>query len=162
MRLPVHIWLREENARPDELAGYFTEIARHLDAAPRKMRVVIESTVPASLDFDPTDGNPVATVCGEKARFSIRRRWIPEHPVPLDLGPSEGKKMRRTVLLVDPAENNRFHVRFRRWPVTPPYVLALFCLAATISAITVNAFAIAAAVTLLAFICIGAAFRRRR
>ena len=87
MRLPVHIWIREENATPEELAGYFTEIARRLDAHPQKMRLMIESSVPAVLDFDPADGEPVVSVGGRTHKFSLRHRWLPEHPVPLLLGP---------------------------------------------------------------------------
>ena len=86
MRLPVHIWIREENATPEELAGYFTEIARRLDAHPQKMRLRIESSVPAALDFDPADGEPVVSVGGRTHKFSLRHRWLPEHPVPLLLG----------------------------------------------------------------------------
>ena len=86
MRLPVHIWIREENATPEELAGYFTEIARRLDAHPQKMRLMIESSVPAFLDFDPADGEPVVSVCGRSHKFFLRHRWLPEHPVPLLLG----------------------------------------------------------------------------
>jgi hypothetical protein len=86
MRLPVHIWIREENATPEELAGYFTEIARRLDAHPQKMRLMIESSVPAALDFDPADGEPVVSVGGRTHKFSLRHRWLPEHPVPLLLG----------------------------------------------------------------------------
>ena len=87
MRLPVHIWIREENATPEELAGYFTELARRLDAHPQKMRLMIESSVPAVLDFDPADGEPVVSVGGRTHKFSLRHRWLPEHPVPLLLGP---------------------------------------------------------------------------
>ena len=87
MRLPVHIWIREENATPEELAGYFTELARRLDAHPQKMRLMIESSVPAVLDFDPADGEPVVSVGGRTQKFSLRHRWLPEHPVPLLLGP---------------------------------------------------------------------------
>ena len=86
MRLPVHIWIREENATPEELAGYFTELARRLDAHPQKMRLMIESSVPAVLDFDPADGEPVVSVGGRTQKFSLRHRWLPEHPVPLPLG----------------------------------------------------------------------------
>ena len=86
MRLPVHIWIREENATPEELAGYFTEIARRLDAHPQKMRLMIESSVPAVLDFDPMDGDLVVSVGGRTQKFSLRHRWLPEHPVPLFLG----------------------------------------------------------------------------
>ena len=90
MRLPVHIWIREENATPEELAGNFTEIARRLDAHPQKMRLMIESSVPAVLDFDPADGEPIVSVGDRSHKFSLRHRWLPEHPVPLLLGPHTG------------------------------------------------------------------------
>ena len=151
MRLPVHIWIREENARPEEIAGYFIEVARHLDARPRKMRLTIESTVPVSLDFDPADGNPAVSAGGEICRFDIRRRWIPEHPVPLQLGPvpaGEGPvpaKRKRTVLLIDPVDGNRFRVRDRREVVASGgWASALFALTAVAAAVTLHPAAIAA------------------
>ena len=151
MRLPVHIWIREENARPEEVAGYFIELARRLDAKPQRMRLVIESTVPVSLDFDPTDGNPVISVGGETFRFDIRRRWIPEHPVPLQLGSvpkDEGSvptRRGRTVLLIDPVDGNRFRVRDRREVAYPDgWIYALFALAAVAAAVTLHPAAFAA------------------
>ena len=99
MRQAVHIWIREENADPDELAGYILELARELDAHPRKMRLVIESSVPAALDIDPASGDLVATVKGQSKTFCVRRRWLPEHPVPLVLGSGAGRC--RTRLLIE-------------------------------------------------------------
>ena len=151
MRLPVHIWIREENARPEEIAGYFIELARRLDAKPQRMRLVIESDVPVSLDFDPSDGNPAVSVGDETCRFDIRRRWIPEHPVPLQLGPvpnGEGsvpKRRGRTVLLIDPVDGNRFRVRDRREMAYPDgWIYALFVLAAVAAAVTLHPAAVAA------------------
>lgn len=138
MRLPVHIWLREVNASPAELAGYFTELARHLDASPRRMRLVIESTVPASLDFDPSDGNPAVTVCGETVKFNLRHRWIPEHPVPLELGPAHGRRCRRTALLVDPVDGNRFRVRDRRDVRAPAWAYSAVAALGVAAAVTLH------------------------
>ena len=136
MRLPVHIWIREENADPQEVAGYFVELARRLDERPRKMRLIVESTVSASLDFDPKDGNPVVSVCGERCGFDIRRRWIPEHPVPLEFG------SRQAVLLVDPVEGNRFRVRSGRKIALPGWTYAVFAASATLTALTLHPAAI--------------------
>lgn len=136
MRLPVHIWIREENADPQEVAGYFVELARRLDERPRKMRLIVESTVPASLDFDPKDGNPVVSVCGEKCSFDIRRRWIPEHPVPLEFG------KKPTSLLIDPVDGNRFRVRSGHRIVLPSWAYAIFAASATLTVLTLHPVAI--------------------
>lgn len=154
MRKPVHIWIREENADARELAGYFVELARRLDENPVKMRLVVESTVPASLDIDPKDGCMVASVRGEARRFAIRRRWIPEHPVPLDFGPGAGGKRRRTVLLIDPAENNRFRVRSHRNIAVPAELFGLLALVAVVAAVTLHPAAIMSAAVLLALISV--------
>ena len=136
MRLPVHIWIREENADPQEIAGYFVELARRLDERPRKMRLIVESTVPASLDFNPKDGNPVVSVCGEKCSFDIRRRWIPEHPVPLEFG------KKPTSLLIDPVDGNRFRVRSGHRIVLPGWAYAIFTASATLTVLTLHPVAI--------------------
>lgn len=132
MRLPVHIWIREENANPAEIAGYFTAIAQRLDERPQKMRLVVESSVIAVLDFDPKDGNPVVMVGGEVHKFDIRRRWLPEHPVPLEFG------RRPVVLLFDPLDGNRFRVRSRRRIVFPGWLYAVFAVSASVSAVTLH------------------------
>ena len=154
MRKPVHIWIREENADARELAGYFVEIARRLDENPVKMRLVVESTVPASLDIDPKDGCMVASVCGENRRFSIRRRWIPEHPVPLDFGPDANGKRRRTILLIDPAENNRFHVSSHRNIALPTELFGLLALLAVVAVVTLHPAAVMSVAVLLAIIAV--------
>ena len=136
MRLPVHIWIREENADPQEIAGYFVELARRLDERPRKMRLIVESTVPASLDFNPKDGNPVVSVCGETCSFDIRRRWIPEHPVPLEFG------KKPTSLLIDPVDGNRFRVGSGHRIVLPGWAYAIFAASATLTALTLHPAAI--------------------
>lgn len=139
MRLPVHIWIREENASPDEIAGYFVELARRLDGHPQRMRLVVESTVPASLDFDPEDGNPVVAAGGSVRKFDIRHRWLPEHTVPLNFGRSP------VVLLVDPIDGNRFRVRSEIRMLMPRWIYALLALSATVAAITFHPAAVAVA-----------------
>ena len=168
MRLPVHIWIREENATPEEVAGYFTELARRLDAHPQKMRLVIESSVPAVLDFDPSDGEPVVSVGGLSQKFSLRHRWLPEHPVPLPLGfpasslrsvPNKSLRLsrfarrlfpkRRLVLLIDPVDGNRFRVRSRCTLRVPHGLYAIFAIVAVVAVVTLHPLALAFAVLLL-------------
>lgn len=160
MRLPVHVWITERNAEPEELAGYLAEIARRMDESPRRMCIVVESSVQASLDVDPSDGCLVAKVAGVEKRFSLRRRWLPEHPVPLEFGPSHGAKSRKTVLLVDPTSGNRFRV----WPcrafVFPSWAYALLAVVASVAAVTLNGIAAALALSLLAAIAITGMFPR--
>ena len=141
MRLPVHIWIREENAFPKEVTGYFVELARRLDERPRKMRLAIESSVPFALDFDPADGNPVVSVGGGSEKFNIRRRWIPEHPVPLVL---DGGRC-RTVLLIDPVDGNRFRVHVGHDVAVPVWANVAFALAAVWAVVTFSPVAIAVA-----------------
>ena len=144
VRLPVHIWIREENACPREVAGYFVQLAEKLDERPRKMRLYVESSVPAFLDFDPADGNPSVCVAGETHHFDIRRRWLPEHPVPLVFGPEP------TVLLVDPVDGNRFRVRSGRSFRLPWWAYPLFSAVGAIAAVTLHPVAVASAFALLA------------
>ena len=164
MRLPVHIWIREENAIPKEIAGYFVALARRLDARPMKMRLRIESTVPFALDFDPADGNPVVSVGGSKEKFNIRRRWIPEHPVPLVIGGGQGRT-RRAVLLIDPVDGNRFRVHTGRAVVVPVWLNAAFALSAAWSVVTFSPVATglaAATLACLAGLYLADGWNRRR
>lgn len=145
MRLPVHIWIREVNASPAEIVGYFTELARHLDKKPQKMRLLIESTVSVTLDFDPSDGHPTVTVSGETVKFNLRHRWIPEHAVPLELGPVATRRMKRTTLLIDPVDGNRFRVRAGRVSAVPDWMYALAAVVGTVAAITLHPVALVVA-----------------
>jgi hypothetical protein len=144
MRLPVHIWIREENSRPEEVAGYFVQLARYLDEKPQKIRLFVESDVPATLDFNPKDGKPEVSVCGKIHKFDLRHRWLPEHPVPLDF---TGK---RTVLFIDPVDGNRFRVYLhRRIELFPSWVYAAFSVLAVLTAITLHPVTIIAAIIAL-------------
>lgn len=160
MRLPVHVWITERNAEPEELAGYLAEIARRMDESPRRMCIVVESSVQASLDVDPSDGNLVAKVAGSESRFSLRRRWLPEHPVPLEFGPSQGVRSRRTVLLADPTSGNRFRVRSCRAFGFPAWAYALLAASASVAAVTFNGIAVVFALSLLASIALVGIFPR--
>ena len=137
MRLPVRIWIREENASPAEIAGYFIAIAQRLDERPQKMRLYVESFVPVMLDFDPQDGNPSVTVDSETHKFDIRHRWLPEHPVPLEFG------RRPIVLLIDPIDGNRFRVRNGRRIFLPEWMYVAFAVSATVSTVTFHPVAFA-------------------
>ena len=137
MRLPVHIWIREENATPAEVAGYFISIAQRLDERPQKMRLVVESSVPSVLGFDPSDGNPVVTVSGGSCKFDIRHRWLPEHAVPLEFG------ARPVALLIDPIEGSRFRVRSGRRIAIPVWSYAVFAASASVSVVTLHPVAVA-------------------
>ena len=154
MRLPVHIWIRESNASPAEIAGYFTELARRLDEKPQKMRLMIESSVPVALDFNPSDGHPAVTVSGETVKFKMRHRWIPEHDVPLELGPDPTRRMRRITLLIDPVDGNRFRVRSRLMPAVPDWMYVLAAVAGIVAAVTLHpvALGIAGLLFLLLFV----------
>jgi hypothetical protein len=138
-RLPVHIWIRPENADPATISGYFLEIARRLDECPRRMRLIVESSVSVSLDFDPKDGNPVISVDGALRKFDIRHRWLAEHPVPLNFG------ARPVVLLIDPIDGNRFRVYSMRRTCLPRWIYALLSASATVAVLTFHPVAIAAA-----------------
>lgn len=155
MRLPVHIWIREENADPREVADCFVQLARRLDERPQKMRLFVESAIPASLDFDPKDGNPVITVCGRKHRFDIRHRWLPEHPVPLEFG------RKSVVLLVDPVDCNRFRVRSGRRIVLPGWSYALLAVCGTVAALTLHPIAVSVTFLVALAILFSSIFPRR-
>ena len=129
--LPARITVDPDAPSAAALAEYFATVARRLDEHPERMRLVIDGRTAArralTLDFLP-DGAMSACVEGEPPkRFSLRRRWIPDHPVPLDL--------RACRLWIEPVEANRFRVMdcvpFR----VPGGVYAVCALLAVVSAI---------------------------
>lgn len=107
--LPVSIVVDPDDPRPKDIAGYFAAVARRLDELPERMRLSIEAPRGTELDMD-REGRLVFRVPGHRpAPLDIRRRWIAEHPVPLDLGG-------RTVLIVVPVDANRFRVSLPIFP----------------------------------------------
>ena len=125
--LPARITVDPDHPSADALAKYFATVARRLDERPERMRLVIDGRTAErrtlSLDFLP-DGAMCACVEGETpVRFSLRRRWIPDHPVPLDL--------RACRLWIEPVEANRFRVMDRVPFRVPGGVYALCALLAT-------------------------------
>ena len=120
--LPARITVDPVNPSADALAEYFATVARRLDERPERMRLVIDGRTAArralTLDFLP-DGAMSACVEGEPpVRFSLRRRWIPDHPVPLDL--------RACRLWIEPMEANRFRV-MDRVPFRVPWAVYALC-----------------------------------
>ena len=142
--LPVRITVDPDNPSAAALADYFATVARRLDERPERMRLVIDGRTAAhralTLDFLP-DGAMCASVEGETpVRFSLRRRWIPDHPVPLDL--------RACRLWIEPVEANRFRVMDRVPFRVPGGVYALCALLATAGAVWLAPECLAAAVGL--------------
>ena len=142
--LPVRITVDPDNPSADALADYFATVARRLDERPERMRLVIDGRTAArralTLDFLP-DGAMCACVEGETpVRFSLRRRWIPDHPVPLDL--------RACRLWIEPVDANRFRVMDRVPFRVPGGVYALCALLATAGAVWLAPECLAAAVGL--------------
>ena len=120
--LPARITVDPDAPSAAALAEYFATVARRLDERPERMRLVIDGRTAKrrtlSLDFLP-GGAMCACVEGEKpVRFSLRRRWIPDHPVPLDL--------RACRLWIEPVEANRFRV-MDRVPFHVPWAVYAFC-----------------------------------
>ena len=125
--LPVRITVDPDNPSAAALADYFATVARRLDERPERMRLVIDGRTAArrALTLD-----------------SLRRRWIPDHPVPLDL--------RACRLWIEPVEANRFRVMDRIPFRVPPAVYALCALLATAGAVWLAPECLAAAVGLAA------------
>ena len=129
--LPVRITVDPDAPSAAALAEYFATVARRLDERPERMRLVIDGRTAArralTLDFLP-DGEMCTCVEGEPpVRFSLRRRWIPDHSVPLDL--------RACRLWIEPVETNRFRVMDRVPFRVPGGIYALCALLAAVSAI---------------------------
>ena len=129
--LPVRITVDPDAPSADAIAGYFAEVARRLDEHPERMSVVIDGRTSVhraiALDFTP-DGAMCVTVEGEEPkRFSLRRRWIPDHTVPLDL------RSRR--LWIEPVDANRFRVMSAPPFQVPPAIYVLCSLAAALGVV---------------------------
>ncbi|MBQ7234302.1 MAG: hypothetical protein IJS36_02725 [Kiritimatiellae bacterium] len=98
---------------PEFLRKCFAAVFASLDERPRRLLVDVhvknESGAAALMSF--VDGNPVFIV--EERGISAadyRRRWIAEHPVPLEFRASEP-----TWLVMEPVDANRVKVRRARF-----------------------------------------------
>ena len=125
--LSVQVRVDPADPRPEAIAGYFAEIAQRLDEHPQRMRVVVdgrnERNLAIALDLLP-DRRMRVEVEGRRPKiFSLRSRWIADHPVPLAL--------RRAVLYVEPVEANRFRVMSAPSFSLPVWAGILCSLAAT-------------------------------
>ena len=116
--LPVRVVVDPDDPRPEAVAGYLAEIARRLDERPGNLRVVFDGrnvrNRAVSLDVDADRALRVKVDGHRPHRLDLRGRWIPDHPVPLDL--------RRAVLYVKPVDANRFRVA-TSVPFSAPVVL---------------------------------------
>lgn len=89
---------------PEEYREFFAAVFAEMDACPRRTGVRF---VAEALDIDFRDGNPVFVMPGQKPVIGdFRRRWLPEHPVPLVL-----RGRRPHVLELVPTSANRVKVR---------------------------------------------------
>ena len=126
--LPVRVRVDPDDPRADDIVRYFAEIARRLDAQPSRMRLVFDgrNTAHRRIELDLlADRTMRVTVEGRRAKtFSLRARWIAEHPVPLDLG--------HAVLYVEPVEANRFRVMTQVPFAVPVGVYVMCSCAATV------------------------------
>ncbi len=111
----------------EAFAGYLAEVASHLDEKPEPLAMTLDGGGRAhEIDFLP-DGRMSVSIDGAGRHvFSLRRRWIPEHPVPLRFGAGGGQAR----LYVRPASANRFHVG----GIPAPSLRAMSALAAIFAA----------------------------
>lgn len=129
--MPVRVTVDPADPRPQDICGYLAEIAQRLDARPERLRVVFDGRNAGrraiALDVD-ADRRLRVSVGGCRPKsVDLRGRWIPDHPVPLDL--------RDVVLYVEPVDANRFRV-LSAPPFAVPVAVSLACaLAATVGAV---------------------------
>ena len=105
----IFIHTDRDDPSPAALKGYFAEVFAELDAHPAPVMVVLDvhNDRAARVSIAFADGEPVFRIEGRKdVRADFRGRWLPEHPVPLDL-PEYG----RCKLVLTPTDGNRVKVR---------------------------------------------------
>ncbi len=160
--LPVRICVDPSTVTPAVMAGYLAEVARRLDERPERMRLAFDATRPVGrkivLDFTPHDEMTVSVEGHRRKKFGLRRRWIPEHPVPLDLWPSRDRR-RGVSLFIEPVDGNRFRVMAFVPCPSPVPVLAASSFLATLAAIFLSMECAAMAAGLLAGQAACAAYR---
>lgn len=154
--LPVRIVVDPDDPTPAAIAGYLAEVACRLDERPERMRLVIEAANAndraIALDFTP-EGEMVVSVEGHRSKkMDLRRRWIPEHPVPLVLW---ARRQRRKIrLYVDPVDANRFRVMSVVPHPVPTWLYVACSFLATVGAISVSPECVAVALGLTLGLCL--------
>lgn len=142
----VRVRVNPEDVRSEDIAGYFKEIAISLDERPRKLRLVLDGRniegKEIALDFTPK-GRMEIHAGGDKKSFSLRNRWIPEHPLPFVFS-SKPK-----TLFIKPVNSNRFRVMLNIPFCFPGWIFPLLCLTATIGVLTIRLELIVFVLTLL-------------
>ncbi len=154
--LPVRIVVDPDDPRPAAIAGYLAEVACRLDERPERMRLMIEAANAGdravALDFTP-EGEMVVSVEGHRPKkMNLRRRWIPEHPVPLVLW--SRRRRRKTRLYIDPVDANRFRVMSSVPQTVPAWLYVACSLVATAGAILVSPECVAVALGLTLGLCV--------
>lgn len=118
-----------------DIAGYFREIAVSLDERPRRLRLVLDGRNNAgkrvALDFG-KKGNMAVFAGDGEAFFSLRGRWIPDHPLPLVFS------SKTKTLFVAPVDANRFRVMSRYPFRVPRHIEAIACIVATAGVLSVS------------------------
>lgn len=140
--LPVRVVVDPADPLPEDICGYFAEIACRLDERPERMRVVFDGrnsrNRAISLDVEADRALRVSVEGHRPRRVDLRGRWIPDHPVPLPL--------KKAVLFVEPVDANRFRV-MTSIPFSIPMVVYVACsLLATLGLVFVLPELLAAAV----------------
>ncbi len=154
-RLPVTVTIDEADPQPEVVAGYLAEIAVRLDERPERMRIRFNAPPGITLDLDP-DGRLAIRAEGAKPHlFSLRGRWIADHPVPFAL--------RNAVLYVDPVDANRFRVSDSLELAVPAYAYVIFSFTAVAALLVDSPCMLAAAIGItVGSISVGRRWRRQR
>lgn len=92
----------------EALRRYFAEVFASLDARPRRLLVALDVRNDAGVRFaiDFSRGELLLRSRGASLAVQLRNRYIPEHPVPLELPASGVAKF-----VMTPAGGNRVRVR---------------------------------------------------
>ena len=111
--LPVTIQLDPDDPSPRHFAECLAQVAARLDERPERMRLVIRGADAGGMPvvLDSVDGGAAFRITSgthRPRRLDLRRRWIAEHPLPLEIRP--GKPV---VLYITPVDANRFRVSSR-------------------------------------------------
>ncbi len=147
--LPVRIKVDPDAPSAEDIAGYFATLAQRLDERPERMSLIIDGRTAdrraIALDFL-QDGSMRIDVEGDSPkRLNLRRRWIPDHDVPLDL--------RSCRLWIEPVDANRFRVMDALPFRVNPAIYVLCSLLATVGVVCLSPECLAVAVGLASGCC---------